>query len=72
MRAAGLRIDVYPGTGKLKAQFKYADGVKARYALVLGPDEAAAGEVNAKELATGAEQKVALADLPALLKSKPA
>lgn len=72
LRAAGLRIDVYPGTGKLKAQFKYADGVKARYALVLGPDEAAAGEVNAKELATGAEQKVALADLPALLKSKPA
>ncbi len=72
LRAAGLRIDVYPGTGKLKAQFKYADGVKARYALVLGPDEAATGEINAKELATGAEKKITLADLPALLKSKPA
>ena len=70
LRAAGLRIDVYPGTGKLKAQFKYADSVKARYALVLGPDEAAAGKVNAKELATGAESSVAIDDLAAFLKLK--
>ena len=70
LRGAGLRVDVYPGTGKLKAQFKYADSVKARYALVLGPDEAAAGKVNAKELATGAETPVALDDLPAFLKCK--
>ena len=68
LRSTGLRVDVYPGTGKLKAQFKYADSVKARYALVVGPDEAAAGKVNAKELATGTETSVALDDLPAFLK----
>ena len=72
LRATGLRVDVYPGTGKLKAQFKYADSVKARYALVLGPDEAATGKVNAKELATGAETSVAIDDLTTFLKLKAA
>jgi histidyl-tRNA synthetase len=72
LRVAGLRVDVYPGTAKLKTQFKYADSVKARYALVLGPDEAAAGKVNAKELATGAETSLAVDDLPSFLKLKTA
>ncbi|MDD5628331.1 MAG: histidine--tRNA ligase [Elusimicrobia bacterium] len=67
LRAAGLSVDVYPGTGKLKAQFKYADAVKARYALVLGPDEAAAGKVKAKELATGAEAAFGIEELLARL-----
>jgi histidyl-tRNA synthetase len=70
LRAAGLAADVYPGNGKLKAQFKYADAVKARWALVLGPDEAAAGKANVKELATGAETPVPLDGLTAFLKSK--
>ena len=70
LRAAGLAVDVYPGNGKLKAQFKYADAVKARWALVLGPDEAAAGKANVKELATGAETAVPLDGLAAFLKSR--
>ncbi|MBI5241225.1 MAG: histidine--tRNA ligase [Elusimicrobia bacterium] len=72
LRVAGLSVDVYPGGGKLKAQFKYADGVKARFALVLGPDEAAAGKVNVKELASGAESSVLVDDLAAFLKTKAA
>ena len=38
--------------------------------LVVGPDEAAAGKVNAKELATGAETSVAMDDLISFLKLK--
>lgn len=56
LRAKGLTADVFPGTGKLKAQFKYADQKKAAYALVIGPDEAGRGVVNLKHLATGDEQ----------------
>ena len=56
LRAKGLTADVFPGTGKLKAQFKYADQKKAAFALVIGPDEAARGVVNLKHLATGDEQ----------------
>ncbi len=60
LRAKGLTADVFPGTGKLKAQFKYADQKKAAFALVIGPDEAARGVINLKHLATGDESAVTL------------
>jgi histidyl-tRNA synthetase len=60
LRARGLAIDVYPGAGKLKAQFKYADQKKAAYALVIGPDEAARGVVQVKDLKTGDEAALTL------------
>jgi len=70
LRARGLSADVYPGGGKLKAQFKYADQKKARYALVIGPDEAARGVVQVKSLATGDERALALDEACALIAAK--
>jgi histidyl-tRNA synthetase len=67
VRAAGLAIDVYPGGGKLKAQFRYADQKKATFCLVLGPDEAAQGVVKVKEMKSGNEETVPVAELPARL-----
>ena len=58
LRQAGRRVDVYPGTGKLKQQFKYADAKKASAALVIGPEEAATGKVKVKDLKTGEEKLV--------------
>jgi histidyl-tRNA synthetase len=55
LRGQKLAIDVYPGTGKLKAQFKYADAKRARHCLVLGPDEATRGEVKVKDMRSGEE-----------------
>jgi histidyl-tRNA synthetase len=63
LRADGLRVDVYPGTGKLKAQFKYADQKKAAFALVLGPDEAAQGVVKLKDMRSGEEAALAPVDV---------
>ncbi|NNN05152.1 MAG: histidine--tRNA ligase [Elusimicrobia bacterium] len=60
LRAKGLSVDVFPGAAKLKAQFKYADQKKAAYALVLGPDEAARGVVQVKDLKTGAESALSV------------
>lgn len=60
MRAKGLSVDVFPGGGKLKAQFKYADQKKAAYAVVIGPDEAERGVVQVKSLKTGDEQALTL------------
>jgi histidyl-tRNA synthetase len=68
LREAELAIDVYPGTGKLKAQFKYADAKRARFCLVLGPDEAAQGVVKVKEMATGSEETLATAEVAARLR----
>lgn len=46
----GLRLVLNAGGGGLKSQLKRADGSGARYALVLGDDEAARGEVQVKSL----------------------
>jgi histidyl-tRNA synthetase len=63
----GLVVDVYPGAGKLKAQFKYADSTKADYALIMGPDEAAQGLVKRKDLKTGTELLMSFDDLASSL-----
>lgn len=69
LRQAGLNVDVYPGTGKFKAQFKYADSRRARAALVLGPEEAAAGKIKTKNLQNGEERLEALEELISRLKA---
>jgi histidyl-tRNA synthetase len=67
LRAAGISTDVYPGSSKLGTQFKYADSRKAAFAVVIGPDEAKAGQAKLKNLANGEEKAVSLADLPKLV-----
>jgi histidyl-tRNA synthetase len=70
LRAKGLAVDVYPGTGKLKTQFKYADQKKAGYAIVIGPDEAGRGVMQVKALGTGEEQALTLEEACALIAGK--
>jgi histidyl-tRNA synthetase len=71
LRAAGLRVEVYPEAlrnGKdLGKAFKYADSRKARYVAVLGGDELTRGEVKIKDLATGQQETVARGTVAASL-----
>ncbi len=62
LRRAGIPTAVYPEPAKLPKQFKYADKMAARLALVIGPDEAAQDQVTLKDLASGSQQTVAQAD----------
>jgi len=62
LRRTGLKVAVYPETAKLPKQFKYADKIKARVALVLGPDEIANNQVTIKDLSTGNQQTVLRVD----------
>jgi histidyl-tRNA synthetase len=50
LRAAGLRADRAFDGRSPKSQFKSADRSGARLALIIGPDEAAAGQVKIKDL----------------------
>jgi len=59
LRAAGLKVVVYPEATKLGKQFKYADRIGARVTLVLGPDEAEKGQVAVKNLVNGEQITVA-------------
>ena len=55
LRQAGIRAEMYLGTSGMKAQMKYADRRGAPLAIIQGSDERAAGQVQIKDLALGAE-----------------
>ena len=57
LRAAGLRVEVYPELDKLGKQFKYASARGIRFVTVVGGDERAAGNVTLKNMESG-EQTV--------------
>lgn len=50
LRRAGVRVDRAFGGRSPKSQFKSADRSGARLALIVGPDEAASGQVKIKDL----------------------
>ena len=50
LRTAGLKVTCYPEIAKLGKQFKFADRIFARFAIVLGPDEIKQNQVAIKDL----------------------
>jgi histidyl-tRNA synthetase len=68
LRDAGHAVVLNAGGGSFKSQMKKADASHARYALVIGDDEAARGVVGVKPLREAGEQEgVAVDALPARL-----
>jgi histidyl-tRNA synthetase len=63
LRAAGLRVEVYPEPDKLGKQMKYASTRGAQFVTIEGDDERTRGEVTIKNLATGEQQAVPRADV---------
>jgi len=57
LRNAGCSVLLNCGGGSFKSQMKKADASGARYAVIIGDDEAAAGEVSVKPLRESGEQK---------------
>lgn len=56
MRNSGLTVALHAGGGSFKSQMKKADRSGARFAAILGDDEAAAGEISLKPLLQAGEQ----------------
>ena len=68
LRAAGLRVELDASGSAFGKQFKRADRSGARWAMVLGDEEAERGEVRLKPLQQQAEEStVALAPVAAIL-----
>jgi len=67
LRLSGLNVVCYPEAAKLPKQFKYADRIGIRAALVIGPDEAASGKVTVKSLVTGAQETLDRSQLGAAI-----
>jgi histidyl-tRNA synthetase len=67
LRAAGLRVEVYPEPDKLGKQFKYAAAAGIPRVAVLGADERASGVVTIKDMTSGKQQSFPRGELPARL-----
>lgn len=63
LRNKGKSADTDFMDRSLKAQFKYADKIKARKAIVVGDDEIATGILKVKNLADGTIEEVKLEDI---------
>ena len=64
LREAGIKVMVFPEPAKLPKQFKFADKMKMKVAVTVGPDEAEKGLAAVKNLSSG-EQIVVARDVVA-------
>src|SRR5262245_49998888 len=72
LRKAGIRAELYLGSGKMGPQLKYADKRGAPCVVIQGGDEKARGEVQIKDLIEGAKAAAAIASNQEWRASRPA
>ncbi|WP_139490349.1 histidine--tRNA ligase [Brevibacillus dissolubilis] len=70
LRQAGISAEMDYLDRKMKAQFKAADRLEAKFTVVIGESELANNTVVLKEMATGEQQEVPATELAGLLSSK--
>lgn len=63
LRAKGVFAEIDHMERSVKAQFKYADKLGAKYVAVIGGNELGEGRANVKCMATGESESVAFADM---------
>jgi histidyl-tRNA synthetase len=72
LRNAGIRAELYLGSGKMGPQLKYADKRGAPCVVIQGGDEKAKREVQIKDLIEGAKAAAAIASNQEWRESRPA
>ena len=65
LREAGVMAEIDHMQRSIKAQFKYADKIGAKYVAVIGGNELEEGAVNVKRMATGESERVEFVNLKA-------
>ncbi len=70
LRRAGIACECDHMSRSVKAQFKYADKIGAKFVAVIGGNELEKGEMNVKEMATSSQESVAFEDAVAYFSSK--
>jgi histidyl-tRNA synthetase len=72
LREAGIRAELYLGSGRMGPQMKYADKRASPCVVIQGGDEKARGEVQIKDLIAGAKAAAAIASHQEWRESRPA
>ncbi len=62
-RAAGIRVELYPESTKMKKQMSYADAKKIPYVAIVGENEINEGKINLKNMLTGAQNLLTIDEL---------
>ncbi len=70
LRVAGVKAEIDHMERSVKAQFKYADKIGAKYVAVIGGNELVEGKANVKEMSTGNSESVAFDDMSAYFQGK--
>ncbi|MBE7084865.1 MAG: histidine--tRNA ligase [Clostridiales bacterium] len=70
LRLSGVKAEIDHMERSVKAQFKYADKIGAKYVAVIGGNELADGKANVKNMTTGESESVAFADFVAYFANK--
>ncbi|GAA1093764.1 histidine--tRNA ligase [Nocardiopsis metallicus] len=71
LRAQGLRVGTYLGSsGKLGKQLQWANAQNARFAVIFGSEEQESGEVTVRDMVSGDQSRVPLAQASAYLRER--
>ncbi|MFC0522497.1 histidine--tRNA ligase [Pontibacillus salicampi] len=70
LRQEGIQVDKDYAGKKMKAQFKAADRLKARYVLVLGEEELQNNQINVKNMETGEQNTIAIQEVVQHMRSE--
>jgi histidyl-tRNA synthetase len=71
LRRAGMTVELAYGARRLQRELERADRLHAATAVIVGDEELAAGEAVVRDLATGAQRRVPLAELAGSLAAGP-
>ena len=67
LRAQNVNAELYPAGAKIKKQMDYANNKQIPYTILIGSDEMQTGLLTFKNMITGDQQKLAVADIIARL-----
>ena len=67
LRSEGVSVEIYPDSSKLKKQFDYCERKGIKFLSICGADEAASGQVQLKNLASGEQRCFAASDVAGML-----
>ncbi|WP_085536481.1 histidine--tRNA ligase [Massilibacteroides vaginae] len=62
-RTAGIRVELYPESAKMKKQMSYADAKKIPYVAIVGENEINEGKINLKNMVTGEQNLLTIDEL---------
>lgn len=68
LRAANIATELYPASAKLKKQMSYADAKNIPYVILIGEEEMQNGKLTLKDMASGEQEKLTLAEIVEKLK----